>query len=180
MKLANVQTPAGAAKINFTPSVAKAATSKVPVDQFDRSDRNTGESKTSWFHHTTAAISGTAVGATAGAALIGAIGNGMGGDGLIFPVAGLLVGGAAGMAGGYFSAGAFKSDSQHTSGFHRTTGVVSGMIAGAGAGLALIAPLGNGRGAEGLVFAAAGLVGGALTGAVLGGVAAGRFPDVQA
>lgn len=70
-----MQTPAVAAKSNFTPTVAKAKTSTAELDQFERSD-GAGELKTLWFHRTTAAISGTAVVATAGAALIGALGNG--------------------------------------------------------------------------------------------------------
>ena len=47
-------------------------------------------------------------------------------------------------------------------------GSVCGILAGATVGAVTIAPMGNGKGADGLLYAAAGLVGGGLAGAVAG------------
>lgn len=115
--------------------------------------------------------------AAAGTALLGPLGNGMGGDGLIYPIAGMLVGGAVGLVTGALAAGAAHSTEEKTSLYHRATGALSGALVGGIAGVTLFGPMGNGMGGDGLIYAALGLAGGGAVGAVTGTVLAGHFPD---
>lgn len=148
-----------------------------PQDPDGFSPQPPREPKTSWFHRGTGAIAGSAVLATVGTALLGPLGNGIGADGLIYPIAGMLVGGAVGLVTGAMAAGAAHSTEEKTSFYHRATGALSGALVGGIAGLALIAPMGNGMGGDGLIYAALGLAGGGAVGAVSGTVLAGHFPD---
>ena len=146
-------------------------------DGFKPSEPPPEKGRTSWFHRTTGAIAGTAILATAGVALLGPLGNGMGGEGLIYPLAGMLVGGAVGLVSGIAAAGAAHSSEQKTSLYHRLTAAVSGAILGGVAGAALIGPMGNGMGGEGLKFVAEGLMLGSAVGTAGGALLAGHFPD---
>ena len=49
-------------------------------------------------------------------------------------------------------------------------GAVCGILAGATLGAVTIAPMGNGKGGDGLVYAAAGLIGGAIAGGTMGAI----------
>src|SRR5688572_30824924 len=85
-------------------AAAPKAAEEGPQDGFTPSS---GEKHTSLFHRTTGAVAGAGVGATVGTMLIGPMGNGMGGDGLIYPAIGFLAGTAAGLVGGAVLAGKF-------------------------------------------------------------------------
>ena len=148
-----------------------------PGDQFQPQETPPEKTHTSWFHRATGAISGAATLATVGVMLIGPMGNGMGGNGLIYPAMGLLAGAGGGLIGGAIAAGQFSSSEEKTSLFHRTTAVVGGAVAGGILGVMLIGPGGNGRGADGLMYPIVGLAGGSALGAIGLGLAAGHFPD---
>ena len=148
-----------------------------PGDGFSPAPEGPRQPKTSWFHRSTGAIAGGVVLAATGTALLAPLGNGMGGDGLIYPIAGMLIGGAVGLVSGALGAGAAHSTEQKTSLYHRATGALSGALLGGIAGVTLIGPMGNGMGGDGLIYAAAGLAGGSLAGTALGAFLAGRFPD---
>jgi hypothetical protein len=135
------------------------------------------EKSTSWFHRTTGALAGSATLATIGTLAIGSLGNGRGGDGLIFPVIGFVAGAGAGLIAGALAAGHAHSDTQHTSFYHRATAVASGALVGGLAGMVLLAPAGNGMGGDGLIYPLLGLAGGSAAGAIGLGLAAGHFPD---
>ena len=107
------------------------------------------------------------------------MGNGCGAEGFIFPLLGLAGGGLAGTIAGAAVAGRFNSTENKTSLYHRATAVVAGATVGGLSAAALLAPLGNGAGAEGLIYPLIGLVGGALAGAIASGVAAGHYPSQQ-
>ncbi|MCW5868403.1 MAG: hypothetical protein KIS61_14175 [Candidatus Eremiobacteraeota bacterium] len=146
-------------------------------DGFTPTPEGPNEPRTSWFHRSTGAIAGAAVLATAGTVLLTPLGNGMGGDGLIYPIAGMLIGGTVGLVTGALGAGAAHSTEEKTSLYHRATGAVSGALLGAIGGAFVVGPMGNGLGGDGLIYAAAGLAGGGALGAVTGTLLAGRFPD---
>lgn len=132
---------------------------------------------TSWFHRATGAVAGGTALATLGTVMIGSLGNGRGGDGLIFPIVGFLGGAGLGLVAGALAAGSAHSNEEHTSLYHRATAIASGAVLGGLAGMVLLAPAGNGMGGDGLIYPAVGLAGGTVLGAVGLGIAAGHFPD---
>ncbi|MBT9585168.1 hypothetical protein IV102_17625 [bacterium] len=160
--------PASPAKLDQDPA---------PGDSFKPQETPPEKTHTSWFHRGTGAVTGAVALAAVGVMLIGPLGNGMGGDGLIYPALGLLAGAGGGLIAGGLAAGSFHSNEQKTSAFHRTTAILGGVVLGGIAGALLLGPAGNGGGAEGLIYPAAGLAGGSLLGAVGLGIAAGHFPD---
>ena len=69
-----------------------------------------GESKpgdTSFLHRANGVVSGVGVGAVLGALAVGPLGDGMGGDGLIYPLIGMAAGAVGGSVGGGILAGKF-------------------------------------------------------------------------
>ena len=65
------------------------------------------DEKTSLLHRATGTVAGAAAGAVLGTMLLGPAGNGMGADGLIYPLMGLAGGTLAGGAGGLWASGNF-------------------------------------------------------------------------
>ena len=90
-----------------------------------------GKGRTSFFHRVSGSISGGMVTSVAGALLLAPAGNGMGGEGLIYPLMGFAGGGLLGLAGGAILAGSVESKPGETALLHRANGVISGAGAGA-------------------------------------------------